>query len=79
MWIIAVHGSRSDFVRNIEANPEVRLRHRGRWEAATASIHPMDAEIVGQFNLYARTGPKVVGIEPTLIRLDLRRDAIANI
>ncbi len=79
MWIIAVHGARSDFVRNIEANPVVRLRHRGRWDAATASIHQMDAEIVAQFNLYARTGPKVVGIEPALIRLDLRRDPNATI
>jgi hypothetical protein len=70
MWIIAVQGARNDFVRNIEANPVVRLRRRGRWDAATASIHPMDATIVAQFNLYARTGPKVVGIEPTLIRLD---------
>jgi hypothetical protein len=79
MWIIAMHGAHSDFVRNIEANPVVRLRHRGRWDAATASIHPIDAEIVAQFNLYARTGPKVVGIEPALIRLDLRRHPIGSI
>jgi hypothetical protein len=39
----------------------------------------MDARIVAEFNLYARTGPKVVGIEPTLIRLDIRRDASGSI
>jgi hypothetical protein len=51
MWIIAVQGARDDFVRNIEANPVVRLRYRGRWDPATASIHPMNATIVAQFSL----------------------------
>jgi deazaflavin-dependent oxidoreductase (nitroreductase family) len=75
MWVIAVQGLRSDFVRNIEASPVVRVRHRGHWHAGTASIHAMDSEIVRRFNSYARTGPKLVGIEPRLIRLKLRRQA----
>ncbi len=28
-WMVAEHGEHSDYVRNIKANPAVRIRHRG--------------------------------------------------
>src|SRR3954471_15680785 len=34
MLLIAVHGRASGWVRNIEAQPQVRLRHRGQWRGA---------------------------------------------
>ena len=41
-WIVAEHGRKSGYVRNIEANPRVRLklRHglRARWHTGTAHI-----------------------------------------
>jgi deazaflavin-dependent oxidoreductase (nitroreductase family) len=70
-WVIAVHGEHAAFVRNIAANPRVRVRLRGRWREATASVQPMDPDIVGRFNLYARMGPLTMGIEPRLVRFDL--------
>jgi deazaflavin-dependent oxidoreductase (nitroreductase family) len=71
-WVIAVHGRHSGFVSNIEANPEVRFRLRGRWHTGTASIHPMEPEILERFSAYARSGPRKVGIDPVLVRIEMR-------
>lgn len=72
-WVIAVHGRHSGFVRNIEADPYVRLRIRGRWRAGVASVEPIDPSIVGGFSRYAQAGPRVVGWDPLLVRIELER------
>ena len=41
-WIVAEHGHRADYVRNIEANPRVRVLVGGRWRAGTAVPLPDD-------------------------------------
>ena len=71
-WLIAVHGEHSSFARNIAADPQVRLRLRGRWHHGTAAVLPMDDAIVRRFNRYARGGPRTFGIDPKLVRIDLR-------
>jgi hypothetical protein len=38
-------------------------------------VAPWDREIVRLFNGYARSGPRVVGIDPVLVRIALGRDA----
>ncbi|MEA2492537.1 MAG: hypothetical protein QOJ29_448 [Thermoleophilaceae bacterium] len=70
-WVISVHGRHAGFVKNIEANPSVRFRLRGRWHNGTASIHPMDDAIVERFNAYGQAGPKTLGWDPVLVRIDL--------
>lgn len=72
-WIIAVHGRHAGFVRNIEADPKVRLRLRGRWHDGAATIQPLDPAIVERFNRYGQSGPKVVGWDPLLVRIELTR------
>ena len=37
-WLVSDHGRRSHYVRNIEADPRVRLRLRGRWRTGTALL-----------------------------------------
>jgi deazaflavin-dependent oxidoreductase (nitroreductase family) len=69
MWLIAVHGRQSGWVRNLEASPSVRLKHRGRWHDATASVHPMDAVPLERFSAYARSGPRLIGRDPLLVRV----------
>ena len=68
MLLIAVHGGLSAWVRNIEAEPSIRLRHRGRWRAARASVEPLHADALRRFNVYARSGPRLAGIDPVLVR-----------
>jgi len=45
-WIVAEHGSRAGYVRNIESNPRVRLKLRhgllARWYGGTACLLPDD-------------------------------------
>jgi len=41
-WIVAEHGRRANYVRNIEANPRVRVRLGRRWRTGTARLVPDD-------------------------------------
>jgi deazaflavin-dependent oxidoreductase (nitroreductase family) len=77
-WVISVHGHAADWVRNLEADPNVRVRVRGRWHNALASAHPFDPAIVRRFNRYARAGPRFMAIEPLLVRIDFKQPASAS-
>jgi deazaflavin-dependent oxidoreductase (nitroreductase family) len=37
-WLVAGERSRSQYVKNIEANPRVRIRTLGRWNTGTAHV-----------------------------------------
>jgi deazaflavin-dependent oxidoreductase (nitroreductase family) len=41
-WFVSEYGERSQYVRNIRAQPRVRVRVRGRWYAGTAHPVPQD-------------------------------------
>jgi len=45
-WIVAEHGSKAGYIRNIESNPRVRLKLRDglrmRWYSGTAHVLPAD-------------------------------------
>jgi deazaflavin-dependent oxidoreductase (nitroreductase family) len=39
LWVVAEHGRRADYVRNIETNPRVRVKAgRGPWRLGTAHL-----------------------------------------
>jgi deazaflavin-dependent oxidoreductase (nitroreductase family) len=41
-WVVAEHGNHAGYVRNITANPNVRVCVRGRWRDARAEAVPED-------------------------------------
>jgi deazaflavin-dependent oxidoreductase (nitroreductase family) len=41
-WIVAEHGGRAGYVRNIEADPRVRVKLGRRWRTGTARVVPGD-------------------------------------
>jgi len=41
-WLVSEYGERSQYVRNIRANPRVRVRIRGHWHTGTAHLLPED-------------------------------------
>ncbi|MEV5782091.1 nitroreductase/quinone reductase family protein [Streptomyces sp. NPDC048448] len=41
-WFVSEYGERSQYVRNIKADPRVRIRVRGRWYAGIAHLMPQD-------------------------------------
>jgi deazaflavin-dependent oxidoreductase (nitroreductase family) len=41
-WFVSEYGEKAQYVRNIQAQPQVRVRIRGRWHVGTA--HPISGE-----------------------------------
>jgi len=41
-WLVAAHGTQADYVRNLQAEPRVRVRADGLWRAGTAVVVPGD-------------------------------------
>jgi deazaflavin-dependent oxidoreductase (nitroreductase family) len=41
-WLVSEYGEKSQYVRNIQADPQVRIRIKGRWHAGTAHLVPQD-------------------------------------
>lgn len=41
-WIVAEHGRKAAYVRNLEANPRVRVRTGLGWRSGTATVLPYD-------------------------------------
>lgn len=78
-WIVVEHGRRSAYVRNIEANPRVRVRVRGRWRSGTAHVLTDDdprerQRILARLRLSARLNAAAVrslGTDLLTVRIDL--------
>jgi deazaflavin-dependent oxidoreductase (nitroreductase family) len=66
--LLAAHGRSAGWVRNIEVNPEMRIRHRGKWLAGTATVEPLDKAVLRRFNFYARLAGGGAAINPTFVR-----------
>ncbi|MCX4679034.1 nitroreductase family deazaflavin-dependent oxidoreductase [Streptomyces sp. NBC_01433] len=41
-WFVSEFGEKSQYVRNIQAHPQVRVRIKGRWHNGTAHLVPHD-------------------------------------
>ncbi|WP_040778047.1 nitroreductase/quinone reductase family protein [Nocardia pneumoniae] len=72
-WMVSNHGDRSDYVRNLMANPAVRVRIDGRWHNGTA--HPLpDDDPIARLATLPRMNSAVVralGTNLLTIRIDL--------
>src|SRR5437588_5836018 len=42
LWIVAEHGRSAGYVRNLEADPRVRVKIGRRWRSGTATVLPND-------------------------------------
>lgn len=45
LWIMAEHGMKNAYVLNIDSDPRVRVKIRGRWFSGTAHMMPDDNPI----------------------------------
>jgi deazaflavin-dependent oxidoreductase (nitroreductase family) len=72
-WIVAEHGHDAGYVRNIKANPRVRVRVEGRWRSGTAHVMPDDDPVERQKQLRPLNAAMVraVGTDLLTIRIDL--------
>lgn len=76
-WVVAEHGRRAGYVRNLEVNPRVRVKVRRRWHSGTATVMPeddprarLDRIARGAAWTSARMVP-VMGSDLLTIRIDL--------
>jgi deazaflavin-dependent oxidoreductase (nitroreductase family) len=72
-WFVSEFGEKAQYVKNIKANPNVRVRLRGRWLTGTAHLVPDDdakarLRELPQFN---SSVVRMLGTNLLTIRVDL--------
>ncbi len=72
-WFVSEFGENSQYVKNIKADPRVRVRLRGQWHSGTAHLVPDDDPVerlrsLPQFNSF---GVRTFGTNLLTIRVDL--------
>ncbi|MGQ5225710.1 nitroreductase/quinone reductase family protein [Streptomyces sp. MN3] len=72
-WLVSEFGERSQYVRNIKADPRVRVRVRGRWHTGTAHLMPDDDPVARLRSLPRLNSAAVraIGAELLTVRVDL--------
>lgn len=73
-WLVAAHGMQADYVRNLRANPNVRVKVGKQWRTGRAVLLPDD-----DATARSRTLPyqwdaaigRLMASEPLTIRIDL--------
>jgi deazaflavin-dependent oxidoreductase (nitroreductase family) len=73
-WIVTEHGRKAAYVRNIEADPRVRVKVGRRWYSGTAHVLP-DDDPYERMRMLGRTlndsAVRLMGTEHLTIRVDL--------
>ena len=74
LWVVAEHGLRAGYVRNIQADPHVRVRIGRRWRAGTARVLADDDWRARQRRIPNKLNSAMVramGTEHVTVRVDL--------
>ena len=72
-WLVSEFGEKSQYVRNIQAHPRVRVRVSGRWHTGTAHLLPQD-DAQARLRTLPRansTAVRAVGTDLLTVRVDL--------
>lgn len=72
-WLVSEHGEHSDYVRNLKANPAVRVRIDGEWRSGTAHLMPEDDPLrrLGNLPRLNSAVVRLMGTDLLTIRVDL--------
>ena len=73
-WLVAAHGTQADYVRNLQAEPRVRVKAGGVWRAGTAVVLPDDDPAARSRTLphhWDAAIGKMMASAPLTIRIDL--------
>ena len=71
-WFVSEFGDKSQYVKNIQADPQVRVRLKGKWHSGTAHLVPEDdpherLRSLPKFNSF---GVRTFGTNLLTIRVD---------
>ncbi len=83
-WMVSNHGPHAQYVRNIMADPRVRVQLRGRWHTGTARLQPDDDphQRLATLPAYNSAMMRLMGTDLPTIRVELdqhRADASRSI
>jgi deazaflavin-dependent oxidoreductase (nitroreductase family) len=72
-WFVSEFGDKSQYVKNIQADPRVRVRLKGKWHSGTAHLVPDDdphdrLRSLPKFNSF---GVRTFGTNLLTVRVDL--------
>jgi deazaflavin-dependent oxidoreductase (nitroreductase family) len=72
-WFVSEFGDRSQYVKNIQADPKVRVRLKGKWHSGTAHLVPDDDphERLRSLPKVNSFGVRTLGTNLLSIRVDL--------
>jgi len=72
-WLVSEHGEHAQYIRNIKANPAVRVRLNGRWRNGIAHLLPDDNPIERLSRLPRLNSAlvRVMGTDLLTVRVDL--------
>jgi deazaflavin-dependent oxidoreductase (nitroreductase family) len=72
-WIAAYHGHSAACVKNLEADPRVRIKVRGSWRTGKATLLPDDNTLkrVGSIDPHIAAQARRMGTDLLTIRIDL--------
>jgi deazaflavin-dependent oxidoreductase (nitroreductase family) len=72
-WMVSEHGEHSDYVRNMKANPAVRVRIGGKWRNGVANLLPDDDPVrrLGNLPRLNSAVVRMMGSDLLTIRVDL--------
>jgi deazaflavin-dependent oxidoreductase (nitroreductase family) len=74
LWIVAEHGRRANYVRNIESYPAVRVKVGRRWRTGIAHLMPDDDPVARQQRMPNRMNSvvvRVMGSDLLTVRVEL--------
>ena len=72
-WVVAHHGRSAAYVRNLEANPRVRVKVRGHWRTGIATMMPDEnpQERLSSFHPRCAAKARQLATNLLMIRVDL--------
>jgi deazaflavin-dependent oxidoreductase (nitroreductase family) len=73
-WFVSEFGDKSQYVKNIKTNPQVRVRLKGKWHTGTAHLVPDDnpLERLRSLPRFNSMGVRTFGTNLLTIRVDLK-------
>ena len=81
-WMVSEHGRHSDYVKNIAANPRVRVKTGDRWRQGTAHLLDRDDPLARLQALWGNAGNtpavRLFGTDLLSVRIDFDQDEEAD-
>lgn len=73
-WFVSEFGDKSQYVKNIQADPQVRVRLKGKWHSGTAHLVPEDdpQERLRSLPKFNSFGVRTFGTNLLTIRVDFK-------